>query len=278
MLSFQYLRARTLDEALELLQKFGSNASILAGGTDLLVSLRDGIKRPDYVIDVKPIPEMHDISVASDGGLTMGAGVTINQLLEFGDLPRGMLAIRQAASSLGSYQVRSRATVGGNLCNASPACDLGPPLLVLGAVLKVVSKQGDRLIPVRQFFEGVKTTCLRPDEVVTEIRVPPAETTISVFLKRKRIRGHDLAIVNAAGALSEDGRLRIALGAVAPRPLLIDDLDQSMLKQPRNVIEIVLSSISPIDDVRGSALYRRYMVETLVSEIIRHFSGQHFEG
>jgi len=278
MFSFRYLRATSLDEALNLLQKYGSDARILAGGTDLLVNLQDGVEQPGYLIDIKPISEMHRIWLASDGTLHIGAGVTINRLFDFPDLPESMHAIRQAAGSLGSYQIRNRATVGGNICNASPACDLGPPLLVLGAQLRAVSKRGDRTIPIKEFFKGVKTTCLEPGEIITEIIVPLAQDTHSVFLKRSRIKGHDLAIVNAAGALSQEGNLRIALGAVAPRPLLFEDFDGATFKERSSILEVIQRSIAPIDDVRGSAVYRRYMVEVLVTEIIERLADRLDQG
>ena len=269
---FDYLKAASLDQAVDLLNDYGPQARVLAGGTDILIAMSDGLISPQYLVDIKGIPELSVIHVDSRGDLRIGACVTVNRLAEFTGIPRGMDAIREAASLLATYQIRNRATVGGNLCNASPACDLGPPLLVLDARLRVISKQGERLIPLKDFFTGVKTTCCGPCEVITEILVPSDKVGASAFLKRTRIRGHDLAIVNGAAAVGDSGGhgggLRLALGAVAPMPLLLDGFDGVGLDERGGIIEAARESISPIDDVRGSSRYRRYMVDYLVERLL----------
>ena len=266
---FRYQKPKTVDEAVTLLSEHGREAKILAGGTDLLIGIDEGTVSAQYVVDVKAIPDLRGISVAESGELTIGACATINEILETERLPAGMGAVREAASVLATYQIRNRATVGGNLCNASPACDLGPPFLVLGASLRVVARNGDRTVPLRDFFSGVKLTCCRPDELVTHIMVPACNGTLSAFRKRQRIGGHDLALVNAAGAFSEAGGLRIALGAVAPTPLLFDGFDGTGLDETEKIVKMVMESISPVDDVRSSRLYRQHMAEFLVTELLR---------
>ncbi|HVP56809.1 MAG TPA: xanthine dehydrogenase family protein subunit M [bacterium] len=280
---FGYLRPATLGEALRALDDYAGEARLLAGGTDLLISMKDGLARPKYVIDIKQIPELRTLRVTGGSGLTIGACVTVNELLAFGALPAGMTALREAASWLGTHQVRHRATVGGNLCNASPACDLAPPLLVLDATVKALSAKGERAIPLKDFMTCPKETCLARHELVTEIVVPPADGTRSGFAKRTRIRGHDLSVVNAAVALSVDGvsggrsgprgkqaaRLRIALGAVAPTPLLVEGLDGLDPGDEAGVMKVILGAISPIDDVRGSGLYRKAMVRVLIGDLLK---------
>jgi carbon-monoxide dehydrogenase medium subunit len=252
---------------LNLLEQYGPEARIMAGGTDLLVGLDDGSVCAGHVIDIKGIPGMTEIAPSSDG-LRIGACVTINELLESRHLTGGYSSIRSAASRLATYQIRNRATLGGNLCNASPACDMGPPLLVLDARLKAVSSHGERVIPLRDFFEGVKVTCCQPAEIVTEIMIPPAAGTTSAFVKRTRIKGHDLALVNGAAACENGSGLRLALGAVATTPVLIDRLGGIGLEDRGRIIEISLSAVSPIDDVRSSGRYRIAMVEYIIGALL----------
>jgi len=297
---FGYLKVTSLEQAVRALDDYagggsaceggagggrGAEARVLAGGTDLLIGMKDGTAAPRHLIDIKHIPELRRIQADRDGGLTIGACVTVNEILEFAALPEGMAALRQAASSLGTNQVRNRATVGGNLCNASPACDLGPALLVLGAQVRAVSASGDRLIPLRDLFTCPKQTCLAANELLTEIAMPPARGTVSGFAKRTRIRGHDLSVVNAAAAWRQGGAagrrtgdggdegagLKIALGAVAPRPLLMEAFGGADPASPAGqaaVIKAVMAAIAPIDDVRGSGEYRREMVAFLVGGLL----------
>jgi carbon-monoxide dehydrogenase medium subunit len=265
---FRYSRPGTLDEALGLLKDCDERTPILAGGTDLLIGMHDDTHAPEHLIDIKGIDQLHTIGFTEDGYLLIGACVTINELIESEATTGPLEAIREAASVLATYQVRNRATVGGNLCNASPACDLGPPLLVLGAQLRLVSKQGERVMLLRDFFSGVKTTCCEVSEIVTEVVIPPSAGMVSAFLKQGRIRGHDLSVVNAAGATEEDGRLRLALGAVGVTPLLIDGLNGAGVDDKEQVTAAVLRAIAPIDDVRGSELYRKRMAEYMTGEIL----------
>jgi CO/xanthine dehydrogenase FAD-binding subunit len=270
---FKYLKAQTVPEALDLLSDHGPEARILAGGTDLLIGMKDGTCRPRFLIDIKQIPELCRIRVLADGAVSIGPCVTVNRLLEFDELPAGMAAIREAASVLATYQLRNLATVGGNICNASPACDLGTPLLVLGARVKVASGRGERAVALADFFESVKVTCLAQDEIVTEIILPTADGTVSAFMKRQRVRGHDLATVNVAGAAGKADGLRLALGAVAPTPVLVG-FNGSGVGDGDAIIDSVLGAVSPVDDVRGSAAYRRHMVRFLVAGIIKRLEDR----
>jgi CO/xanthine dehydrogenase FAD-binding subunit len=268
---FRYHKPAILEEAVGLLEDFGPNGRILAGGTDLLVGLGDGTISAAHVIDIKGITELSDISYA-DGTLTIGACVTVNRLLEFGGLPKACGALRAAAARLATHQIRNRATVVGNVCNASPACDMGPPLLVLDAYLRSASSRGERTIPLRDFFRGVKCTCCEPTEIVTGVVVPAGKDTVSVFSKRKRIRGHDLSLVNGAAACENGTGVRIALGAVAPTPVLIEGLERWGLSERHKMVRHAVASISPIDDVRSSSSYRLAMAERIVDDMLRFLS------
>ena len=263
---FRYLQPATLGEILDLLDDYGDQARLLAGGTDLLVGLENGSASASHLIDIKAVQELQRIGVEGDM-LRMGACVTVNRLLEFDKLPPECDALHTAASRLATYQIRNRATVGGNLCNASPACDMGPPLLVLDAKVRAVSKQGERLIPLKEFFQGVKVTCCGPREVITEVLVPIAGGTVSAFMKRTRIKGHDLSLVNAAAAYN--GRtLRVAIGAVASTPILMENPGDTGVSDRQSITKAVLDSVSPIDDVRSSKIYRTAMVEFIVDALL----------
>jgi CO/xanthine dehydrogenase FAD-binding subunit len=264
---FQYHRPATLDEAVGLLEELGPQARIMAGGTDLLVGLGDGTVSAGHILDIKGIQGLSGI-VYEDGMLRIGAGVTVNDLLESKGLPSACGALLEAAARLATHQIRNRATVVGNICNASPACDMGPPLLVLDASLRTVSAKGPRTIPVRDFFKGVKATCCAPNEIVTEIMVPISPRTKSVFGKRTRIRGHDLSLVNGAAACEDGAGIRVALGAVAPTPVLIDGLSRWGLSEKREIAHRAVRSISPVDDVRGSSSYRLAMADFIVRALL----------
>jgi CO/xanthine dehydrogenase FAD-binding subunit len=268
---FRYHKPATLDEAIGLLTDFGPDARILAGGTDLLVGLGDATISASHIIDIKGIPGLSQID-CENGTLSIGACVSVNRLLRFEGLPRQCRALRGAASRLATHQIRNRATVVGNICNASPACDMGPPLLVLDASLRTVSARGERTIPLKEFFRGVKTTCCESTEIVTEVVVPVSEATVSVFGKRTRIRGHDLSLVNGAAACEGGTGVRIALGGVAPTPVLVEGLERWGLSDGPKIVRHALASISPIDDVRSSKSYRLAMAEMIVDGFVRFLS------
>ncbi len=269
---FRYHKPATLDEAIGLLTEFGREAHVLAGGTDLLVGLGDGTISAGHVIDIKGIPGLSKISY-DNGELSIGACVTVNRLLEFDGLPPACRALHEAAARLATHQIRNRATVAGNVCNASPACDMGPPLLVLDASVKTVSAVGERTIAVKDFFKGVKTTCCGPAEIVTEIVVPAGRETVSVFGKRTRIRGHDLSLVNGAAACEGGAGVRIALGAVAPTPILIKGLERWGLSDRLEMARHAVRAISPIGDVRSSSSYRSAMADMIVETLLARLAA-----
>ena len=270
--SFEYIRATTLEEACQLLLEGGGSALAYAGGTDLLVDIRNGIRSPNLLVDIKGIDSLHRLE-AGDDGLTIGSVTHLNRIAEHAGLRGRLPALADAALSIATYQLRNRATIGGNLCNASPASDSIPPLLVVGASLRIQGVDGFREVPLDCFCTGVKKTCLEPGELVSEIHVPPTPPgTRTAFLKQQRIRGHDLAVVNLAGALTpRDGLLRIAIGSCTPTPLLLDPIEtsgHSIEATAEEAVRRAAENISPIDDVRGSAAYRRAIVPILVRRLV----------
>jgi carbon-monoxide dehydrogenase medium subunit len=221
---FDYARPADLDAAIDLLARHGSDARVLAGGTDLIIRLRDGTYAPSLVVDVKRIPEMAPRIERVDSVVEVGAGTTMTDIVESALMQRLFPALVEAARFVGSVQIRNRATLVGNQCNASPAADTAPPLLVYGAVLEIFGPAGRREVALDDFFIQSGVTALAEGELVTAIRLPiPSERTGSAFQRRTRRRGHDLASVTLAVALDERGGTRLAYGSLGPRPVLFTD-------------------------------------------------------
>ncbi|WXJ93152.1 Carbon monoxide dehydrogenase medium chain [Moorella thermoacetica] len=273
MAVMEYFKPASLDEAVELIDQYGDEARVLAGGTDIIVNLRDKTLKCRYLVDIKQIPAMQELQYSDDTGLTIGGAVTINQLMQAQPVIDHYPILVQAGRSLANNLVRNRATFMGNLCNASPAADMAPAALVLGAAVIAVSKAGTRRIPLAEFFSGVKKNVLKKDEIALKIEIPPPGGK-GIYLKKSRIKGHDLSQVGVAGYLSNSGQLRLALGAVAPVPLLVRGLGEVRdgdLQQEERVTAIVnrvREQVDPISDQRASREYRLAMVAYLVRQVL----------
>ena len=224
MKPFSYFSPRTLREAIELLIKHGPEAKILAGGTDLLVEMKEGIVTPQYVIDLKNIPAFNHIKLENQH-LKIGALATVHEIEVHPAVREHAGILAQAASLLGSLQIRNKGTIGGNLCHASPAADLAPPLLALEGKVKMVGKNGKRVEDLENFFVGPGMTTLKSDEILTEIQIPlPPPASRGIYLKFSPRKAMDLALVGVAALITLNltsqicTRARIALGAAAPTP------------------------------------------------------------
>jgi CO/xanthine dehydrogenase FAD-binding subunit len=278
MSGLRYERPGTVAEATALLAAGGGAARVLAGGTDLAIALRGGL-RCEVLVDVKHVPELGRIAWTADGGLEIGACVPVQDVAEEPRIRGELAALAEGAEAIGSLQIRYRATVAGNLANASPCMDTAPPLLVLGAKLRVVGPKGTREAPLADFFLGVRRVALAPDELVTAVVVPPPAGVVSGFDKIKRSNGHDLAVVNAALAWdAKAGTLRVAIGSCAVKPVLIPPLDgvgrgADPAATGERLAQRALEHIQPIDDVRGSAEYRREMTAALCRRLARRLLG-----
>ncbi len=275
---FEYARPISVNEACRLLAEGGRDAAVLAGGTDLLVNLRDGSRSPSLLVDVKRIGELQALKTGS-GEAIVGAVVPLNVVAENRELRQAYPALSAAALSIATYQLRNRATIAGNLCNASPAADMAPILLVLDAKLTVQSPQGTRAVPVAKLFTGVKRTCLTPGDVVVDVRMPPLDGELrTAFRKQQRIRGHDLAVVNAAAAHAPSrGILRVAIGSCAPTPVLLEPFETkrtSLQVLADKVIRAAAAATAPIDDVRASAAYRRAVLPVLLRRLLADVSAR----
>ncbi len=275
MNELRYEKPASAKEACALLAKAPGRARILAGGTDLVVDLASGRSTAEELIDIKNIPGVREIRWLPDGDLVIGAAVVMRQLYEDERVADTYPALAQGAEAVGSLQIRCRATVGGNLCNASPCADTAPPLLVLGAHVQVVGVDGSREIPLAELFLDVKKTALKPGEFVTAIVLPETSRSWrSAFDKIKRVRGHDLALVNAAAAFDPaEGRLRAAIGSCGATPLLLPEVSginpgDDPAPISRRLAESVTAHICPIDDVRATAEYRQDMASLLCRRIV----------
>jgi carbon-monoxide dehydrogenase medium subunit len=271
MRPFAYERPRHLSDAIALLAGGGSTARLLAGGTDLIIRLRDGSLRPDVVVDVKRIDELDGAIREAGGRLVIGATTVMTDIAADERVRASFPALAEAAAVVGSVQIRNRATLAGNICNASPAADTVPSLLVYDADVVAVGPGGTRRVPIDEVFVRSGVTTLAADEIVTAIELPlPPGPRGSIHVRRTRRRGHDLASVTLACAVLPDGLTRIAYGSVGPRPLLVRDAsgvlaDRSASPEARStVLDELFAAASPSPrSMRASPDYRLAMLRVL---------------
>jgi len=272
---FDYSSPSTLADAARVLADYDGLARCLAGGTDLLIRMKRHQWLPRAVVNLKRIPGLRNITL--NGELSIGALVTLQDLIRSATIREHFPVLAYTASKMAGVQVRNLATVGGNLCNASPAADTAPPLIALNARAVVVGIQGERTIPLEEFFTGVGKSALAPDEMLREILVPRLhESTRVSFSKLEHREAMDISIVSvgvsgqrsaASSQVFDD--VRIVLGAVAPTPMRAKQAEEILRgkelteERIREAARVAASEASPIDDVRGSAWYRREMVAVL---------------
>jgi CO/xanthine dehydrogenase FAD-binding subunit len=271
MRPFTYARPATLAAAIAILEAKGPAATPLAGGTDLIIGLRDGSVRPDVVVDLKGIDEL-ETGIRTDGDrLVVGARAVMEDIAGDPRIRRDFVALAEAATYVGSVQIRNRATLAGNICNASPAADTSPALLVYGAQVLVTGPGGPRRISIDDFFVGPGVTALGPGELVTAIELPlPTQRRGAVHMRRTRRRGHDLASVTLACTVFEGGGIQLAYGSVGPRPILMADdsgvlLDRAAGPAARTAaLDRLFAAASPsLRSMRASPDYRLAMLRVL---------------
>ena len=271
---FEYARPKTLREAVRLLGRHGKSARILAGGTDLIGWLRDDLVKPDILIDIKGIGSLGKLSFRQNM-LRIGAGVTITELTESRAVRTHFPLFVEMAGMGACTGIRNRATVVGNICSAVPCCDNGPVLMVYEAVLQVTGQEGDREIPMSEWFKGPRQTALRPGEIVTGVTVPkPAGRHAACFAKLKRYRGEDLAQASVA-VLRSDSICRVAFGSVAPTPVRAPNIERILTSRmpPEAALEAAIDAIpketSPITDLRSSKEYRGRMLGVMLERAVK---------
>jgi aerobic carbon-monoxide dehydrogenase medium subunit len=271
---FELVLPESVDDCLRALAQKGPETKVLAGGTDLLPQLKNGLLKPARVIDLSGIPRLRALEPANGRGLRVGAAVTA-RTLELDATVRGRYrSLAESGALVGSVQVRNLATLGGNLCNAAPSADMAPPLLALDAEAVVVGPKGERRVPIATFFTGVRRTVLAPDELLLELVVPdPGPQSGGHYLRHTPRRELDIAVVGVASQLTlANGvctKARIALAAVAPVPLRATAAEQSLEGQAvtaeriARAADLAVDAARPISDQRGSAEFRRHLVRVL---------------
>ncbi|MDW8029298.1 MAG: xanthine dehydrogenase family protein subunit M [Armatimonadota bacterium] len=276
---FDYCAPKRLDEALDIFSEYNERASALAGGTDLILFMERGRLKPELVVEIPSCQPFVGLEV-KNGKIHIGSKTTMRDLETSSLICEKVPILAEASGVVGSLQIRNMATIGGNICTASPAGDTLPALLVLDASVKIVSKKGERLIPLKEFFLGPGKTVRQPDELLTEVIIPiPKGRFGSSFYKLSVRRYMDIAIVNAAAAVAVDEHgfitdAKIALGSVAPTPIRAYEAEEKLIGNMINeflldeVAKLAQSASSPITDQRGTAEYRLIMVYRLTKRVV----------
>ncbi|MEJ2728053.1 MAG: xanthine dehydrogenase family protein subunit M [Deltaproteobacteria bacterium] len=273
---FDYHRPDSLEEAFELLTEYGNAAKVIAGGTDVVPKLKYEKIAPNHLITLMKISGLSDIT-AENGGLSIGACARLRDVKQACARGFEYATLHDAMRSIGKVQVMNMGTLGGNLCTASPAADSVPPLLVLNGRVTLLSRQGSRTLDLEDFITGPYTAAMAADEIMTEIRIPPAgDQQGSAFLKVSRVAA-DISKLSCAVALQRDARrciaCRIALGAVAPVPMRIKGAEKllSGRQMDSNLMDEAAASVSaeirPISDVRSTEAYRRQVAAVIFKDV-----------
>jgi CO/xanthine dehydrogenase FAD-binding subunit len=274
--AFEYIRPATLAEASNFLSLHPDTARPFLGGTDVFVRMRDGFMAPEFLVDVKNLDGTNELRFDPETGLTIGSAVNMNRVAASPDVQVHYPLLAEACRSVASYQLRTRATIVGNICNASPAGDTIGACLVFGGALHIHGTIGSREEPLSTFFQGPGKTTLRPGDIVTAIHLPlPPKDCAGKYMKLGRNQLSDLSIVGVSALAYKDStcssgyRFRLALASVAPVPLVVSEVETYLANNPitpdalHEAARLAMEACSPIDDVRGSARYRKQMVRNL---------------
>lgn len=277
---FNYQEPRTVKEALEMLKEYqGKNIKILAGGTDLIVRLKTGAPvTVDHMMNIKEIEELHYVKDEKEG-LKIGSVTPLSQVETEPVVTDKYVALAEAVHSMAAIAVRNMATVGGNLCNASPAADTAPPLIAYGAKVKLAGLSGSREVPVEEFFVSPGQSVLKDTEMLVEIDIPvPGPHTGACFIKKTRVKA-DISKINVAALVTRDGKncsdCRIVMGSVAPTPIRIKAAEECLKGKTVNTAlikeaaRIVSEEIKPIDDNRSTAEYRKEIAYVIVEDAVK---------
>lgn len=282
MQSFDYIAAHSVEEAISLLSQDGKQARVLGGGTDLLVQLREGRSNAQLIIDIKHIPEANELTYDPSCGLQLGAAVPCYRVYGNAEIAAAYPGLIDAVSMIGGIQIQGRATVGGNLCNASPAADSIPPLIVHQATCVIAGPSGQREVPVESFCTAPGQNALREDEFLVSLHLPPPQPGFGAHYLRFTPRNEmDIAVVGAGAAVMLDDTgtsfisSRIALSAVAPTPLFVPESGEAlagkevMLENINQAAGIAQESAHPISDMRGTATQRKHLCAVLTRRALQ---------
>ncbi len=272
---FDYKKVVTVSEAVDLKAKYGSNAKILAGGTDLIVLIKEDVLKPEFLIDIKGINELKQITF-TENKLKIGANVTFSEIHESSQIKEKAYILWEAAGTVASVGVRNSATLVGNICTAVPSLDSAPALLVHDTIVHLKSNKGERTIPIEQWFTGSKKTAINPDEMVVAVTLNlPEKKSASCYKKLGRYKGEDLAQAGVGVLITENKQYRVAFCAVGPIPtraykieniLNGNQLSDELISKAQNLVE---QEISPITDIRSSKEYRTEMVKVMLERALK---------
>ncbi len=280
MQDLRYARASSVAEASRLLADGGPTARVLAGGTDVIVQARERTQEISLFVDIKHIPEAVGVGGAEGGGLTLGAAAPCCHIYDDASVRSSYPALVDATSLIGGTAIQGRASLGGNLCNSSPAADGVPPLIALGATAVIAGPGGERRVPVATFTTGPGRNVLEPGEFVVALEVPaPAPGSGVRFLRFIPRNEMDIAVVNVASALRLDGaevaEARVVVGAAAPTALVVEEAAEALVGRPLSQESIASAAaaaraaVRPIDDMRGSIRQRRHLAGVLTERTLR---------
>jgi CO/xanthine dehydrogenase FAD-binding subunit len=280
--ALDYAAPQSMDEAVALLSQHGDQARVLAGGTDIIVQVREGRRRVALMVDIKGVPEVNQVLYTPGQGLIIGAAVPCYRIYGHAEIAAAYPGIIDAVSLVGGIQIQGRASVGGNLCNASPAADTIPALIVHSATCVIAGPLGRREVPVEQFCTGPGRTVLQNNEFLVSLRLPaPQANSGAAYLRFIPRNEMDIAVVGtgASVVLSADHATfvsaRVALGAVAATPLFVEAAGAALAGKPvsdetiQQAAEAAQAAARPIDDMRGTAQYRRHLVGVLTRRALR---------
>jgi CO/xanthine dehydrogenase FAD-binding subunit len=283
-----FYQPASIQEATQLIHDHGPGGYFLAGGTDLVIAIKEKGLVPGYVIDLKRIPALSGIHENPDGSLTIGALTTMREVETSSVIRRQYALLAQSAAEVGSIQIRHRATVGGNLANATPSADVAPALLTLDTTVTIAGTQGERLLPLQEFFLGPGRTVMQSGEILTALHIPAHSARLrGEYIKFSPREVMDLAYVGVAVALvwepqtRQCQQARIALGAVAPTPMRARQAEALLCNQvvteelAEGVGAEAARACQPISDVRASAAYRREMVRVLTKRAVLNAVTDH---
>lgn len=287
---FEYLSAETIEDVLEKLGRYGTGAMVLAGGTDLVVRMKERRDLPGHVISLKRVTELGRAAV-DDGSTRLGAMSRFSDILNHPTICRNLPGLRQAVETIGSWQIRNVATIGGNLCSASPAADSVPPLVAAGARVVITGPGGDREMPVADFIRGPGRTALSLQEILREIVIDhPVNRSAGCFCKLMRRRAEDIAMASVAVQAEVDdtggrlGRTAICLGGVGPGPIRVDEAEDMMSGRDPEAARALIGRAARVCALqarpstgRASAEYRRGVVETFAGRALNRVVDELFE-
>jgi carbon-monoxide dehydrogenase medium subunit len=271
---FDLTLPRSVDDCLKILNERGGDAKLVAGGTDLLPQLKNGLLKPACVVDLSGVTALRAVRNANGDGLRLGAAVTARRIELDSHIRSTYPSLAESGALVGSVQIRNLATIGGNLCNAAPSADMAPPLLALDAEAIIVGPRGQRRVPFASFFVDVRKTVVGADELLLEIVVPaPGPRSGGNYLRHTPRRELDIAVVGVASQITLTdgvcGKARIALASVAPTPVRATAAEAALVGQPvtpaliERAAELAVGAARPISDQRGSADFRRHLVQVL---------------